>query len=436
MSINLRAARPADWYRAVWRWHFYAGLLVLPFLILLAVTGAIYLFRSEIEQIIYRDLKSVAVSTQAALPHQRLAAIALAAYPGTLFKYVPPALASNAAEATIKTVAGDNLAIYIDPYRGTILGSLPEKGGVLWTLRRLHSLAYFGPVANALIEVAAGWSILLVLSGIFLWWPRGRRGGVVTVRRRSLWRDLHAVTGIFVAFFIVFLAVTGMPWSLIWGKTVNQWANGNNFGYPEGVRVSVPMSEEHLDHLAPTSWSLKQAQVPFQPHHHAAKAMTLDQAVVRFDALGLSRGYAINPPLSASAVYTGSVYPNDLLRQRVIHLDQYSGKALLDMRYADYGPLGKSLEWGINVHLGQQFGLANQLVLLAACIAIVILCVSAALMWWQRRPALGPPPRPLNLAAQGLVAALMAIGGVIFPLTGLSMLLIWLFDMLLVRRRR
>ncbi|MEB0139654.1 MULTISPECIES: PepSY domain-containing protein [unclassified Undibacterium] len=436
MSISVRAPRPADWYRAVWRWHFYAGLLVLPFLILLAVTGAIYLFRSEIEQIIYRDLKSVAVSTQAALPHQRLATIALAAYPGTLFKYVPPALASNAAEATIKTVAGENLAIYIDPYRGTILGCLPEKGGVLWTLRHLHSLAYFGPVANALIEVAAGWSILLVLSGIFLWWPRGRRGGVVTVRRRTLWRDLHAVTGIFVAFFIVFLAVTGMPWSLVWGKTVNQWANGNNFGYPEGVRVSVPMSDEHLDHLAPTSWSLKQAQVPFQPPHHVAKAMTLDQAVVRFDALGLSRGYAINPPLSASAVYTGSVYPNDLLRQRVIHLDQYSGKALLDMRYADYGPLGKALEWGINVHLGQQFGLANQLVLLVACIAIVILCVSAALMWWQRRPVLGPPPLPLNLAAQGLVVALMAIGGLIFPLTGLSMLVIWLFDMLLVRRRR
>jgi uncharacterized iron-regulated membrane protein len=36
-----------------------------------------------------------------------------------------------------------------------------------------------------------------VLSGIFLWWPRGGKGGVVTIRAtpkyRMFWRDLHAV---------------------------------------------------------------------------------------------------------------------------------------------------------------------------------------------------------------------------------------------------
>lgn len=28
-------------YFAAWRWHFYAGLYVIPFLIMLAVTGAL-----------------------------------------------------------------------------------------------------------------------------------------------------------------------------------------------------------------------------------------------------------------------------------------------------------------------------------------------------------------------------------------------------------
>ncbi len=31
-------------YRAMWRWHFYAGLIVLPVLALMAVTGALYLY--------------------------------------------------------------------------------------------------------------------------------------------------------------------------------------------------------------------------------------------------------------------------------------------------------------------------------------------------------------------------------------------------------
>ncbi len=32
-------------------------------------------------------------------------------------------------------------------------------------VRRLHSLAYFGPVANGLIEIVAGFTLILVLSG-------------------------------------------------------------------------------------------------------------------------------------------------------------------------------------------------------------------------------------------------------------------------------
>ncbi len=47
------AMRPAsDLYRAVWRWHFYAGLLVLPFMITLAITGGLYLFHNEIDAVV------------------------------------------------------------------------------------------------------------------------------------------------------------------------------------------------------------------------------------------------------------------------------------------------------------------------------------------------------------------------------------------------
>lgn len=28
-----------QWYRAVWRWHFYTGVLVIPFLFMLAMSG-------------------------------------------------------------------------------------------------------------------------------------------------------------------------------------------------------------------------------------------------------------------------------------------------------------------------------------------------------------------------------------------------------------
>lgn len=447
------AIRHVDVYRAVWRWHFYAGILVIPFLILLAITGGLYLFHSEIENAWYHDLKYVQTENTPALAPSALTAAALQSHPGTLAKYLPPAAPDAAAQVVIKPSAGANLIVYVNPYDGQVLGALSERDTLMWTVRRLHSLDYFGPIANGAIEIAAGWSILLVLTGIYLWWPRGRNQGVISVRgtpaKRMFWRDTHAVTGVIVGFFILFLALTGMPWSVVWGAKVNQWANGSNFGYPAGVRVALPMSDEHLAHMGQTTWSLEQARIPESTSHHAmghspmgqpemGQPIGLDAAVDTFNHLGLAPGYAINVPQSPTGVYTASVYPNDLARQRVVHLDQYSGQPLLDMSYADYGPLGKTLEWGINVHMGQEFGLANQLILLAACLAIVLMCAAAAVMWWKRRPtgSMGVPPMPVMRGALRGVMILMIIGGIVFPLVGASLLVMLVLDLLLQQREK
>jgi len=436
------AARPAsDLYRAVWRWHFYAGLLVLPFMITLAVTGALYLFRDEIDTLVHAELKRVEIGDQAArAAPSAMVAAALQRYPGTALKFTDPPADDASAEITVATETAGKLAVYVDPYSGAVLGALPDRGTVMWVVRTLHSLKFFGTYARYAIEIAAGWSVLLVGTGVYLWWPRRQRGGVLSVRgtprQRMFWRDTHAVLGLFVGGVIVFLAVTGMPWSGVWGDKVNEWANGNNFGYPAGLHVAVPMSDEHMNHVAQTSWSLEQAQLPQSGEGGAA--IGLDRAVETFERLGLARGYAVNIPQDATGVYTGSVYPDDVTKQRVVHLDQYSGEPLIDMGFADYGPLAKSLEWGISVHMGQEYGLANQLVLLAACMAIVLLAVSAGVMWWKRRPAgsLGVPPLPSDMSVFRGLIAILVVGGLVFPLVGASLLVMLALDRLYCRTLR
>lgn len=429
----------SDLYRAVWRWHFYAGLLVLPFMITLSITGGMYVFRDEIDNWYHADLKRVQVQDSQRLAPTAQVASALDAVPGTALKYTDPTDPGASTEITVKTDHG-KMAVYVNPYNGLVLGAMPDRTTLMWTVRTLHSFKYFGTYARYIIEIAAGWSVLLVGTGIWLWWPRGQKGGVVSVRgtpqRRVFWRDLHAVTGLFVGFFIVFLAVTGMPWSGVWGGKVNEWANGNNFGYPDGVRVNVPMSGQKLDDVAKTSWSLEQAQIP-ESLAPGGTPITLNEAVAVLDRLGLHHGYAVALPQKPEGVFTGSVYPDDLSQQRVVHLDQYSGKPLLDMSYADYGPLGKWLEWGINTHMGQTFGLLNQVMLLAACAAIVLLAVSAAVMWWKRRPSgsLGVPPLPQDRRVFRGLLVILAIGGVIFPLVGASLLVMLVLDMSFVRLR-
>lgn len=436
LAAKPRKGAASSLYRAVWRWHFYAGLLILPFMITMAISGSIYIFREEVDALIHADFKRVHIMEgQELSPHEIITA-ALTAQPGVAVKYTDPPADDFSTEITVQPATGSRMAVYVDQYTGKVLEVRPDRSTFSWTVRYLHSFRYFGPTPRMWIELVAGWSILLVATGLYLWWPRGQNGGVVSVRgapaRRVFWRDLHAVTGIFVGGFIVFLALTGMPWSSVWGAKVNEWANGNNFGYPAGVRVDVPMSGEHLDHIAKTSWSLEQAKIPeISVPHDGATPLGIDAAIAIFDESGLERGYSVVLPTTPNGVFSGSVYPDDLSKQRVIHLDQYSGTPLIDMSYADYGPLGRALEWGINTHMGQTFGVLNQIVLVLACIGIVVLAVSAAVMWWKRRPSgrLGVPPLPSDRKVFVGLFILLGIGGVIFPLTGISLVVMIALDL-------
>ncbi|WCM92777.1 PepSY domain-containing protein [Acidovorax sp. NCPPB 2350] len=459
VTADVSPLRASSLYRAVWRWHFYAGLLVLPFLAWLAVTGGAYLFQRDIDGWFHRDLLRVPVAAGAGQPHGAIVAAALAAQPGQWFRYTPAEAPGDSASVGIATAGGERVAVYVDPATARVLGRLPERGTLSWQIRRLHSLKAIGPVARGLIEMAAGWAVVLVATGIYLWWPRGRRGGVVTVRgrpaERVFWRDLHAVLGLGVGAILAFLAVTGLPWSVFLGAQVNAWANGSHWGYPAGVRVQVPMSAVPVADTLAVPWSLQQARVPapvaapahegHEGHdgHAAAPAvpplvrgavatppLDLDAAMAAFSRLGLAPGFSVAVPQGPAGVYTASAYPRDLAGQRVVHLDQYSGRVLIDMGYADYGPAARALEWGINVHLGQEYGVANQIVLAVACAGIVLLCVAGAVAWWKRRPAgrLGVPPLPAQPRALWWVVAIIAVAGVAMPLLGISLLAMLALD--------
>ena len=85
-------------------------------------------------------------------------------------------------------------------------------------------------------------------------------------------------------------------------------------------------------------------------------------------------------PASESGVYTAAIFPEDLSRERTLHIDQYSGKPLVDISFGAYPFVGKAIEWGINVHQGQEWGRFNQFLMLATCLAIILSCVTAVVM--------------------------------------------------------
>ncbi|MGY9049709.1 MAG: PepSY-associated TM helix domain-containing protein, partial [Rhodobacterales bacterium] len=153
-------------YRAVWRWHFIAGLIILPFLLTLAVTGAIYLFKDEFNTVAYANLRMVEPTGDTTLAPSQITAAALDSHPGTLKAYTPAAAPDRAAEVKILGEEGLKDTVFVNPYSGAVLGSQWDVGvsgsPAMYVVRKLHSLEYVGWLGNRLIEASAGWMVLLV----------------------------------------------------------------------------------------------------------------------------------------------------------------------------------------------------------------------------------------------------------------------------------
>ncbi|AIY42191.1 putative iron-regulated membrane protein; Iron-uptake factor PiuB [Collimonas arenae] len=85
-------------------------------------------------------------------------------------------------------------------------------------------------------------------------------------------------------------------------------------------------------------------------------------------------------------------------RQRTLHIDQYSGAVIKDLRFTDYNPASKLVTLGVALHMGEYFGLANQLICAAISLTLLGMAVTGFVMWWKRRPhnSVGAPKRVLQ----------------------------------------
>jgi uncharacterized iron-regulated membrane protein len=400
-------------YRAMWCWHFYAGLIVLPVLALMAVTGALYLYKPEIEAMLY-PVQIADTSKATILPPSRLIAAVERATGVHATQIVRPASTAESWRVMTKAETGPSTVHFVDPRDGRLLGAM-RGGGIMKTVKDLHSLALTGTVGNRLVEVVAGWAILLCITGLYLRWPR-RGQPALAIRGqatgRLFWRDLHGTLGFLSAGVILFLAVTGMPWTEVWGGGLRGVVAANDWGRPK--MAAIPWSAPAKDALP---WTLREGGAA------AGRAGNkgVDAALRIATARGIS-GLQLILPASPGAPYLAASIVTQAQDARAITIDAASGAVVQDMDWRMFGPGAQAVEWGIATHQGQQYGEVNRLLMLAGCLCLLLLCLTAPVLWWKRRQQgrLTPPPAATP-AARRMVAGMMLFIGLLFPLTGLSM---------------
>ncbi|HSX92997.1 MAG TPA: PepSY domain-containing protein [Hydrogenophaga sp.] len=399
-GVGAPARARVDLRAIAWRWHAIAGLLVMPFLLTLALTGAVMVFYTGFQTRLGVDPRVAPLPMAQPVSAQALAA--LADVPdGKLRTYVAPRAPDRAAWFVIER-DGQTLAAAVDPYRGTVLHWVDKENTPFAWAQRIHGTLLIGDLGDRLIEIAAWATLVMLLTGLVLWWPRGGLGWRSRLwpgaRRRGLawWRALHGSLGLCTGAVLVVFLLSGLTWTgVTGGKWLQAWGS-----FPAGTWDAVPLSSEphaalNTAGLQEVPWGLAQTPLPASGSSQGADGLAtgtpvdLDSVAAFAKRIGFHGQHQIAPPRDERGVYTVSAntMSGDLGQptgDRTVHVDRYSGRVLADIGFADYGAMAKTMAVGIALHQGDM-GVWNALLNLAACVAVVLLCLAGVVMWWLRR---------------------------------------------------
>lgn len=444
MNRGTEEGRRWPGYNAVWRWHFYAGLFCIPFVLWLSLTGAIYVFKPQIQAFIDQTYAHVATSGPRATAAAQAEAAMMAVPGSVLHRYELP----DTPEQAVQVIVGagrTETRVYVHPQTLVVLKTVDEDSRLMAILFRLHGELLAGTMGSYLVELAASWAIVMILSGLFLWWPRGTGvAGVLYPRLRSggsrFWRDLHGVTGFWVSFFALFLLLSGLPWAKSWGsylKAVRSVAEGQvtkqdwSSGSAEEGRMRMAMDRgtrmmmgEHAEH---EGMAMMHPRLSYAP---------LDRLVVTIRPLNLAAPVLIAPPTAPDQPWTAKSDAANRPQRTNLTLDGYSGAVLSRKDFAQRRLVDRIVGYGVAVHEGQLFGIANQLLNLATALGLMLLAVSSVVLWWRRKPeaVLGAPPALGSRSLAVSFVALLVALGLFLPLLGVSMIAVLLVERLLLRR--
>ncbi|MFI9155168.1 PepSY-associated TM helix domain-containing protein [Streptomyces sp. NPDC053367] len=445
-AIPAAATRPGPWRPLrplVLRLHFYAGLLVAPFLLVSAVTGFLYAGSFQAEKILYADRMTVPVG-DTKLPVSRQVAAAREAHPEGEIAAVRPSPEDDAGTRVLLSgvpgvAEGHTLAVFVDPYTAEVRGSLEQYGasGALplrtW-IDEFHRDLKLGESGRLYSELSASWLWVITGGGLVLWFSRARARRKVrgsSGRRRTL--GLHGTIGVWAAAGFFFLSATGLTWSAHAGESIDELRTAVGHATPSvsttvgGAAGAGGGHAEHGGAAGPASGG------------PGAAGVGLDKVLAAARAEGLGDPVEIVPPADASSAYVvKQVRRSWPEKQDAVAVDPRTGLVVDVVRFDDYPLLAKLTRWGIDFHTGTLFGLANQILLMVLMLTLVVMIVLGYRMWWQRgRGSAFGRPVPRGAWAQVPphilvpLLAVVAVLGYFLPLFGIPLALFVVVDVIL-----
>jgi len=418
-------------YALFWRWHFLAALIVIPFVLWQSTTGTLYLWSEWWMDAHHPELRFVTASETEVPPSRQI----VAAF-ATLDRGIGPQgaiehrhgghagsaggspalpvlqilLSDDPHRSTVVLMQGpDELPypIFVDPHTGAVLGSLGSGEWLPGISRALHAGWPAGKPGNWLLELGDCWAIVMLVSGLYLWWPRGRSIWMALRPRlhagpRMLVRDLHATVAVIFAAVLLFFVVSALPWTAFWGGEVLS-------------RFQAATGQE-----SPAGFSTGGAGAA----QISTAAASIDAVVADAGKRGVKGTMAIQlSPWPDAPLFLTNRTPF-LRDDRIVTADASSGKITGDFRNEDLPIIPRLVAIGIHVHQGD-FGPVNLWLNTLFAISLIWLSATGIVSWWIRRPKgrIGVPSARRAPWSVGMITAVVATA-VLLPIFGLSIVVI------------
>ncbi|GAA1165075.1 PepSY-associated TM helix domain-containing protein [Nesterenkonia sandarakina] len=462
--------RQPPWFAPLLRrLHFYAGIFVGPFILIAAATGALYAFSPQIEAALYGDVLEVDGGTDPLPLADQVEAAQLSMGEGAAIAAVRPAAEPGETTRVMfndeDLAASQHMGVFVDPDTAEVLGqeavygssgSLPFR----FDVAQAHRHLFLGDWGRLYSELAASWLAVVVLAGLGLWvsrWVTARRRRSSTTPVKGLLvpdhsrkgyartRSWHASVGIWLSVGALFLAATGITWSTYGGANVSDARAALSWETPS-VQTELEGSSTGDAHAGHDHGSSGSSDAPatgaidpslFDEVLTAGRAAGFDSTQLEI-ITPAEEGQAwsmrdVSLALPAPEVHSVSVNPENLQAHDVLYFD-------------DFPFVAKLAQWGIWLHMGTLFGLANQVLLLGISLGIIAMVIFGYVMWWQRRPrhsgkTLGPAPARGAFRRAPWWGKLLTVGvlggiGWFLPVLGVSLVVFLVIDLLLGLRAR
>lgn len=195
-------------------------------------------------------------------------------------------------------------------------------------------------------------------------------------------------------------------------------------------------------------WTLEQTPMPASGSQAGTTVVakgtpiTIDTMDKLAREIGFDARYQMNVPSGETGVYTFSrdsmsTDSTDPTSDRTVHVDQYTGKVLADVRFEDYSLASQAMAVGIALHMGT-LGLWSVLANTVVCLSVLFLCVSGIVLWWKRRPSgamrLVAPALPKNMPLWKGAALVGLAMSMAFPMAGVTLVVVMAIDQIILPR--